>query len=239
MHVWIIDKHYKSKFRPCDEKSLRRRRMSRPCCRRCRTRCAPPSWSARSETMEWSFRFEPIDHHHHHHHHHYHNHHHTITTIITTCILPLLSQFLSCTSSLSVTTRWLRLVNVVLKTVKNEWMKEWIIMTNRMVVFEVEIYLIELSPWSYNSSLGAVLSFSVPINNHDKETRSIRFLAWSWFWWHTQKERVMTWLTWGISWCPPSLDQEPSAGAANISRLIQISAKQIIKWILWQTFGWL
>ena len=43
----------------------------------------------------------------------------TITTI-TTCILPLLSQFLSCTSSLSVTTRWLRLVNVVLKTVKNE-----------------------------------------------------------------------------------------------------------------------
>ena len=32
-----------------------------------------------------------------------------------------------------------------------------------MVVFEVEIYLIELSPWSYNSSLGAVLSFSVPI----------------------------------------------------------------------------
>ena len=31
-----------------------------------------------------------------------------------------------------------------------------------MVVFEVEIYLIELSPWSYNSSLRAVLSFSVP-----------------------------------------------------------------------------
>ena len=91
-----------------------------------------------------------------------------IITTITTCILPLLSQFLSCTSSLSVTTRWLRLVNVVLKTVKNEWMKEWIIMTNRMVVFEVEIYLIELSPWSYNSSLGAVLSFSVPINNHGK-----------------------------------------------------------------------
>ena len=37
-----------------------------------------------------------------------------------------------------------------------------------MVVFEVEIYLIELSPWSYNSSLRAVLSFSVPINNHGK-----------------------------------------------------------------------
>ena len=31
-----------------------------------------------------------------------------------TCIFPLLSQFLSCTSSLSVTTRWFRLVNVVL-----------------------------------------------------------------------------------------------------------------------------
>ena len=31
-----------------------------------------------------------------------------------TCIFPLLSQFLSWTSSLSVTTRWFRLVNVVL-----------------------------------------------------------------------------------------------------------------------------
>ena len=60
--------------------------------------------------------------------------------MITTCIFPLLSQFLSCTSSLSVTTRWLRLVNVVLKVFKNG-----MIMKNRIVFrkeFEVKICLI-------------------------------------------------------------------------------------------------
>ena len=65
-----------------------------------------------------------------------------------------------------------------------------------MVVFEVEIYLIELSPWSYNSSLGAVLSFSVPINNHGKKLVIIDDLCLMTMLTHSEKERIMImWLT--------------------------------------------
>ena len=61
--------------------------------------------------------------------------------------------------------------------------------------FEVEIYLIELSPWSYNSSLGAVLSFSVPINNHGKNL-IIDDLFLMTMLTHSEKEKIMImWLT--------------------------------------------
>ena len=64
-----------------------------------------------------------------------------------------------------------------------------------MVVFEVEIYLIELSPWSYNSSLRAVLSFSVPINNHDKNL-IIDDLCLMTMLIHSEREIIMImWLT--------------------------------------------
>ena len=59
-----------------------------------------------------------------------------------------------------------------------------------MVVFEVEIYLIELSPWSYNSSLRAVLSFSVPMNNHGKNL-IIDDLFLMTMLTHSEKERIM------------------------------------------------
>ena len=69
-------------------------------------------------------------------------------------------------------------------------------MTIRIVAFEVEIYLIEFSPWSYNSSLRAVFPFSVPINNHVKQLVIIDDLCLMTMLAHSEKEKIMImWLT--------------------------------------------
>ena len=90
-----------SRSSPFDDLMLRRRKKSRPYCHHYRTLRAPLSWFSHSASIIGNSVTKKDK-----------------TYLCFTCIFPLFSQFLSWTSSLSVTIRWFLDVNVVLMDIK-------------------------------------------------------------------------------------------------------------------------